>query len=197
MKDVRMACVRSGRVAGLRAPVLPMLHAKAGTRTSPACGAQVMDVHASLSVGDVTFDFMKDVAVTGTPVPDLLNMHQSGVEGIGVRFSVTNSHSGQLVWVPVTQMCAVPVSGTMKNDVCADFIVTGSVRSGSVNPANRSSSLSLASGSLAAGAVNQRMAGTLAGGAMRVRLTARHVRTSGTLVPGSVDGKATFTMSYQ
>lgn len=319
-----MACVRPSLV--LLAFMLPMLHAEAGTLTYPAYGAQVMTVPASLSVGrdtpvgttlwqqmknagisvsNVTCQVQKDVTVTGTLVPGYTNMYQSGVEGIGVRFSVTTNYSGQLVTVPVTQTYSVPVNGTMENDIRADFIVTGPVKSGSslnlpsmqiafsgscfnsvnytqtltgntavtsntcsvttptltfqlprayskdlasvgsttgdtvvpldlncpagvkvgvtitdaVNPANRSSTLSLAPGSSAAGVgmqilngttavsfgpdsaaggtVNQWIAGTSAGGAMRVPLTARYVRSSGTLVPGSVNGKATFTMSYQ
>ena len=87
------------------------------------------------------------------------------------------------------------------------------------NPSNRSTTLSLAAGSSAsgvglqmlngttliaygpdsavAGNTNQWSAGTAAGGDMQIPLSARYVRTTGTLVPGSVKGLATFTMSYQ
>ncbi|MDR5762653.1 fimbrial protein [Caballeronia sp. LZ035] len=102
---------------------------------------------------------------------------------------------------------------------CPAGVKVGITVTDAVNPANRSSSLSLAPGSSAAGVgvqivngatlvsfgpdsavagtVNQWIAGTSAGGAMQVPLTARYVRTSSKLVPGSVNGKATFTMSYQ
>ncbi|MFM0673642.1 fimbrial protein [Paraburkholderia sediminicola] len=87
------------------------------------------------------------------------------------------------------------------------------------NPSNRSTTLSLAQGSSAsgvglqiltgstvvaygpdsamAGTMNQWSAGTASGGRMQIPLTARYVRTTGTLIPGSVKGTATFTMSYQ
>ncbi|MDR5838930.1 fimbrial protein [Caballeronia sp. LZ034LL] len=313
-------------MAGSLAVMLPIVRAEAGTLTYPAYGAQALDVPTSLSLGrdtpvgttlwqlmknlgisvsDVTCTVQKDVTVTGTLVPGYSNMYQSGVEGIGVRFYVTSDYKSQLVTVPVSQSYAVPVNNTVEQDVRADFIVTGPVKSGTtlnlpsmqikfsgscfptvtytqtltgnttvtgntcsvttpslnfqlprayskdlasagattgdtvvpldlncpagvkvgititdaVNPANRSSSLSLAPGSSAAGVgmqilngttavsfgpdsaaggtVNQWIAGTSAGGAMRVPLTARYVRSSGTLVLGSVNGKATFTMSYQ
>ncbi|MDR5818165.1 MULTISPECIES: fimbrial protein [unclassified Caballeronia] len=102
---------------------------------------------------------------------------------------------------------------------CPAGVKVGITITDAVNPANRSSTLSLAANSsaagvgvqilngttavsfgpdsAAAGTVNQWIAGTSAGGAMRIPLTARYVRTSSTLVPGSVNGKATFTMSYQ
>ncbi|MDR5783746.1 fimbrial protein [Caballeronia sp. LZ065] len=102
---------------------------------------------------------------------------------------------------------------------CPAGVKVGLTLTDAVNPANRSSTLSLAPGSSAAGVglqivngetplsfgpdsavagtVNQWIAGTSTGGAMQVPLTARYVRTSTTLVPGSVNGKATFTMSYQ
>ncbi|SAL41150.1 type-1 fimbrial protein subunit A [Caballeronia cordobensis] len=89
----------------------------------------------------------------------------------------------------------------------------------SVNSANRSTALALApessasglgiqilNGSTAiafgpdsavAGTVNQWTAGAAAGGQMQIPLTARYVRAAGTLIPGSVKAKATFTMSYQ
>ncbi|AQH00886.1 hypothetical protein A9R05_18420 [Burkholderia sp. KK1] len=89
----------------------------------------------------------------------------------------------------------------------------------STNSANRSTALALAPGSSAsglgiqilngstaiafgpdsavAGTVNQWTAGTTAGGQMQIPLTARYVRAAGTLIPGSVKAKATFTMSYQ
>ncbi|CAD6517849.1 fimbrial protein [Paraburkholderia sabiae] len=51
--------------------------------------------------------------------------------------------------------------------------------------------------SAVAGTTNQWSAGTATGGAMQIPLTARYVRTSGQLTPGSVSGVATFTMSYQ
>ncbi|MDR5762654.1 fimbrial protein [Caballeronia sp. LZ035] len=326
MNDVRMACGRCSRLAGLLALMVSMVHAEAGTLTYPAYGVQVLNVPASLSVGrdtpvgttlwqlmknagisvsDVSCTVQKDVTVTGTLVPGYTNMYQSGVEGIGVRLYVTSEYKGQLVVIPVSQSYSVPVNGTMENDVRADFIVTGPVKSGTtsnlpsmqlkfsgscfttvtatqtltgntavagntcsvttptltfplprayskdlastgattgdtvvplnidcpagvkigvtltdaVNPANRSSTLSLAPGSsaagvgmqimngatavsfgpdsAAAGTVNQWIAGTSAGGAIQIPLTARYVRTSSKLVPGSVNGKATFTMSYQ
>ncbi|WP_152038137.1 fimbrial protein [Paraburkholderia hospita] len=87
------------------------------------------------------------------------------------------------------------------------------------NPSNRSTTLSLAQGSSAsgvglqilngstlvaygpdsatAGNVNQWSAGTATGGLMQIPLSTRYVRTTGTLIPGSVKGLATFTMSYQ
>ncbi|MDR5838929.1 fimbrial protein [Caballeronia sp. LZ034LL] len=102
---------------------------------------------------------------------------------------------------------------------CPAGVKVGITVTDAVNPANRSSTLSLAANSSAAGVgvqivngttplsfgpdsavagtVNQWIAGTSTGGAMQIPLTARYVRTSGTLVPGSVNGKATFTMSYQ
>jgi type 1 fimbria pilin len=88
-----------------------------------------------------------------------------------------------------------------------------------VDPANRSTMLSLAPGSSAsgvaveilngsepiafgpdssaAGTVSQWSAGTSAGGVMQIPLAARYVRTPAPLAPGTVDAKATFTMSYQ
>ncbi|MDR5838928.1 fimbrial protein [Caballeronia sp. LZ034LL] len=102
---------------------------------------------------------------------------------------------------------------------CPAGVKVGITVTDAVNPANRSSTLSLAANSSAAGVgvqivngttpvsfgpdsavagtVNQWIAGTSTGGAAQIPLTARYVRTSGTLVPGSVNGKATFTMSYQ
>jgi type 1 fimbria pilin len=87
------------------------------------------------------------------------------------------------------------------------------------NPSNRSTTLSLAPGSSAsgvglqilkgttviaygpdsatAGNMNQWSVGTASGGLMQIPLTARYVRTTGTLIPGAVKGTATFTMSYQ
>lgn len=86
-------------------------------------------------------------------------------------------------------------------------------------PANRSNTLSLtpdstASGvayqiafngtpvfygadSAAAGNLNQWSAGVSTAGAFSIPLSVQYVRTSGTLVPGTVRGLATFTMSYQ
>lgn len=91
--------------------------------------------------------------------------------------------------------------------------------SDAVDPGNRSTDLTLAPGSTAAGVsieilngadpiafgpdsqaagtLNQWSAGTSAGGLMQVPLSARYVRTAGALVPGSVYAKATFTLSYQ
>lgn len=88
-----------------------------------------------------------------------------------------------------------------------------------VTPANRSTSLSLTADSSAsgvgvqilngstpvafgpdsavAGNANQFSLGTSTAGVMQVPLTARYVRTAGTLVPGSIKANATFTMSYQ
>lgn len=87
------------------------------------------------------------------------------------------------------------------------------------NVSNRSTILGLAAGSSAsgvglqilggstpiafgpdspsAGNINQWSAGVAAGGQMQIPLTAQYVRTPGTLVPGSVKGTITFTMSYQ
>jgi type 1 fimbria pilin len=48
-----------------------------------------------------------------------------------------------------------------------------------------------------AGNINQWFAGVAAGGQMQIPLTAQYVRTPGTLIPGSVKGTITFTMSYQ
>jgi type 1 fimbria pilin len=47
------------------------------------------------------------------------------------------------------------------------------------------------------GNANQWLAGKSSNGQMSVPLTARYIRTSGPLVPGSVKGAITFTMSYQ
>lgn len=87
------------------------------------------------------------------------------------------------------------------------------------NPANRTTTLSLAQGSSAsgvglqivngttvvaygpdsatAGNMNQWSAGIAPGGQMQIPLTARYVRTTGPLIPGAVKGTTTFTMSYQ
>lgn len=87
------------------------------------------------------------------------------------------------------------------------------------NVSNRSTTLALAPGSSAtgvglrilrgsnlvafgsdsavAGNTNQWFAGTATGGPMNIPLTVQYVRTSGTLTPGTVNGLATFTMSYQ
>ncbi|NIE64482.1 fimbrial protein [Burkholderia sp. Ax-1719] len=87
------------------------------------------------------------------------------------------------------------------------------------NPANRSTTLGAAPGSTAggvalqivngatavaygpdsavAGNVNQWSAGRTAGGAYDVPLSAQYVRTSAALTPGTINGVATFTMSYQ
>lgn len=51
--------------------------------------------------------------------------------------------------------------------------------------------------SATAGNLNQWSAGTSTAGAFNVPLTVRYVRTAGALVPGTVRGLATFTMSYQ
>jgi type 1 fimbria pilin len=51
--------------------------------------------------------------------------------------------------------------------------------------------------SAAAGNLNQWSAGVSAAGAFSIPLSVQYVRTSGTLVPGTVRGLATFTMSYQ
>lgn len=89
----------------------------------------------------------------------------------------------------------------------------------SSNPSNTSSTLGLAAGSSAsgiglqilhgsvpvsygpdsssAGNTNQWYAGTATGGAMSIPLSVRYLRTPGTLAPGSANGLATFTMSYQ
>jgi type 1 fimbria pilin len=102
---------------------------------------------------------------------------------------------------------------------CPAGIKVGITITDAVIPANRSTALSLSSNSSASGVgmqilrggtpiafgpdsaaantVNQWSAGISAGGALQVPLTARYVRTSGALMPGSVNGKATFTMSYQ
>lgn len=89
----------------------------------------------------------------------------------------------------------------------------------SVNPANRSTTLALASGSSAQGIgvqlvnssgtavafgpdsatpgnANQWTVGSSPDGTLQIPLTARYVRT-GTVAPGSVKALATFTMSYQ
>jgi type 1 fimbria pilin len=87
------------------------------------------------------------------------------------------------------------------------------------NPSNRSTTLGIGTGSSAsgvglqilrggvpvgfgadtstAGNTNQWSAGVATGGPISIPLTVQYVRTSGTLVPGSVAAKATFTMSYQ
>ncbi|NYH15348.1 fimbrial protein [Paraburkholderia bryophila] len=87
------------------------------------------------------------------------------------------------------------------------------------NDSNRSTTLGLAPGSFASGVglqvlngstpiaygpdaaiaenTNQWSAGTAAGGVMNIPLVAQYVRTAGALVPGTVKGMATFTMSYQ
>jgi hypothetical protein len=102
---------------------------------------------------------------------------------------------------------------------CAAGVKVAVTLSDVVSPQNRSTTLSLAPESSAAGIglqilhgttpvafgadsavagnTNQWTAGTASGGVMQIPLTARYVRTTGTLIPGSVHGKATFTMSYQ
>ncbi|WP_407670718.1 fimbrial protein [Paraburkholderia franconis] len=102
---------------------------------------------------------------------------------------------------------------------CAAGVKVAVTITDATNPQNVTTTLSLAAGSSAsgvglqilngstpvafgpdsavAGNTNQWSAGTAAGGAMQIPLTARYVRTSGTLVPGNVVGKGTFTMSYQ
>ncbi|KAK44798.1 adhesin 20K [Caballeronia jiangsuensis] len=102
---------------------------------------------------------------------------------------------------------------------CAAGVKVAVTLSDAVSPQNRSTTLSLAPESSASGIglqilhgttqvafgpdsavannTNQWTAGTASGGAMQVPLTARYVRTTDTLTPGSVKGKATFTMSYQ
>lgn len=88
----------------------------------------------------------------------------------------------------------------------------------STNPANRSTTLSLASGSVATGVAIQLLngqtvlgygpdssaaqnpgqwfAGTGRAGEFRIPLSARYIQTAGTIMPGSANGRATFTMSY-
>jgi type 1 fimbria pilin len=102
---------------------------------------------------------------------------------------------------------------------CAAGVKINVTITDSTTPSNRSTTLSLAAGSSAsgvglqilngstpvsfgpdssaAGTPNQWSAGTATGGPVQIALTARYVRTSGSLVPGSVKGTATFTMSYQ
>lgn len=87
------------------------------------------------------------------------------------------------------------------------------------NPANVSDTLALSAGSTAsgvgiqvlngaalvkygpdssaAGNMNQWWAGTATNGTFNIALTARYVQTSPTVTPGSANGRATFTMSYQ
>jgi len=48
-----------------------------------------------------------------------------------------------------------------------------------------------------AGNINQWHAGMAGNGTFNIPLTARYIKTSQTIVPGSANGRATFTMSYQ
>jgi len=62
---------------------------------------------------------------------------------------------------------------------------------------NKSGPIAYGPDSSAQGSTNQWLAGTAAGGPMNIPLTARYVRTEGKLSAGTVNGLATFTMSYQ
>ena len=62
---------------------------------------------------------------------------------------------------------------------------------------NASGPVSFGPDSASPGTQNQWSAGTAAAGVMHIPLSAQYIRTSGTLVPGSVNGNVTFTMSYQ
>jgi type 1 fimbria pilin len=102
---------------------------------------------------------------------------------------------------------------------CAKGVKVYLTISDASNVANRSTRLGLAPGSSAsgvgvqilngstpvaygpdsavAGTTNQWFAGSASGGQMQVPLTARYVRTTGPLIPGTVRATATFTVSYQ
>ncbi|RQO60197.1 hypothetical protein DBV14_06415 [Variovorax sp. KBW07] len=86
------------------------------------------------------------------------------------------------------------------------------------NPANRSTTLSLTSGSMATGVAIQLLngqavlgygpdsnaasnpgqwfAGNAGDGVFHISLSARYIQTAGTITPGSANGRATFTMNY-
>ncbi|WP_250453527.1 fimbrial protein [Caballeronia sp. ATUFL_M2_KS44] len=120
----------------------------------------------------------------------------------------------------------LPTVGTTTGDTtlpiglnCAAGVKVAVTITDATTPLNRTTALSLAQGSSAsrvgiqilngstpvafgpdsavAGNTNQWSAGTASGGVMQIPITARYVRTSATLVPGSVAARATFTMSYQ
>ncbi|MGQ7933293.1 fimbrial protein [Paraburkholderia sp. D1E] len=62
---------------------------------------------------------------------------------------------------------------------------------------NGSTPIAYGPDSATAGNTNQWSAGTAPSGPMNIPLTVQYVRTSGTLIPGTAKGTATFTMSYQ
>jgi type 1 fimbria pilin len=77
-------------------------------------------------------------------------------------------------------------------------LAQGSSASGvGVQLVNGSTPVSYGPDSATAGTINQWFAATGTGGTIQIPLTARYVRTSGPLVPGTVKALATFTMSYQ
>jgi len=102
---------------------------------------------------------------------------------------------------------------------CTAGIKVGVTLTDATNPSNTSTTLSLSPDSIATGVgvqilkgsmpiaygadspaadnLNQWSAGTALGGPMSIPLTARYVRTTGTLNAGPVKALATFTMSYQ
>ncbi|MEM5434161.1 fimbrial protein [Paraburkholderia diazotrophica] len=126
-------------------------------------------------------------------------------KGLSNQLKTAGSTTGDTT-VPLGLNCAagIKVAVTITDATSPQNVTTtlslapGSSASGvGLQILNGSTPVGFGPDSAVAGNKNQWSAGTSAGGAMQIPLTARYVRTSGTLVPGSVVGKATFTMSYQ
>ncbi|MEM5384321.1 fimbrial protein [Paraburkholderia phymatum] len=126
-------------------------------------------------------------------------------KGLSNKLVTTGSTTGDTT-VPLGLNCAagVKVAVTITDATNPQNLTTtlslapGSSASGvGLQILNGSTPVAFGPDSAVAGNTNQWSAGTAAGGTMQIPLTARYVRTSGTLVPGSVAGRATFTMSYQ
>lgn len=103
-----------------------------------AVSTMVAETASALSgSADTTCTLQRDVQVTGTPVlgwtPSGSTIYQTGVPGIGIRFSVTDMWNGQYTDVPLTQ--ALPVwKGAFSVFLRGQLIVTGPIGSGPLGP---------------------------------------------------------------
>jgi type 1 fimbria pilin len=103
-----------------------------------------------------------------------------------------NCAAGAKVYVTLTDASNVSNTSTTLG------LAPGSSASGiGLQILNGSTPVAYGADSAMAGNTHQWLAGAAAGGPMTIPLTVQYVRTSGALIPGTVKGTATFTMSYQ
>jgi len=127
------------------------------------------------------------------------------------RFTTVGSTSPSTEPFNITLQCSGGAAGAVTN--------VYTTLTDQTNPANISDTLTLTPTSTAAGVgiqvlngttvisygpdsnvagnINQWHAGMAGNGTFNIPLTARYIKTSQTIVPGSANGRATFTMSYQ